>query len=369
MAQLKLGDFVTKRSRVSRATARVARTIHDSFFDASGVYCTGDPRGRPGNPGLLSLLPRRITREGLILDQHIREGRFQRSLSLLAGISGLITGLEVAYEHYRGSYSQRIMYTPVILSAVLGVAGVWGALNRWAARVVLPLTSLTVMLDGLVGFLFHIRGIHRKPGGWRIPIFNLIMGPPLFAPPLFTICGFLGLVASFLRREDDPAYPDAGGIVKVKPLWQRLLPYKIAREGLVLRQDVREGRFQRMLAAAAGISAFFSGFESLYSHYKNNFSYRVQWSPILMTPVLMAACFGALWKRSIAKTFLPVASLLAILNGGIGFFYHMRGVLRRPGGVKKPLYNIVYGPPIFAPLLFAASGFFGLLASLLRREK
>ncbi|HLL78324.1 MAG TPA: hypothetical protein VKT25_02425, partial [Ktedonobacteraceae bacterium] len=188
-----------------------------------------------------SLLPRRVTREGLILDQHIREGRFQRSLSLLAGISGLIAGLEVAYEHYRGSYSQRIMYTPVILSAALGVAGVWGALNRWAARVVLPLTSLTVMLDGLVGLFFHIRGIQRKPGGWRIPIFNLIMGPPLFAPLLFAICGFLGLVASFLRREDDPAYPDAGGIVKVKPLWQRLLPYKIAREGLVLRQDVREG--------------------------------------------------------------------------------------------------------------------------------
>lgn len=38
-----------------------------------------------------------------------------------------------------------------------------------------------------------------------------------------------------------------------------------------------------------------------------------------------------------------------------------------PGGLKLPLYNIIYGPPIFAPLLFAASGFLGLLASLLRR--
>ena len=33
-----------------------------------------------------------------------------------------------------------------------------------------------------------------------------------------------------------------------------------------------------------------------------------------------------------------------------------------------PLYNIIYGPPIFAPLLFAASGFLGLLASLLRER-
>jgi hypothetical protein len=36
--------------------------------------------------------------------------------------------------------------------------------------------------------------------------------------------------------------------------------------------------------------------------------------------------------------------------------------------MKKPIYNIIYGPPIFAPLLFAASGFLGLVASLLRRE-
>jgi hypothetical protein len=37
--------------------------------------------------------------------------------------------------------------------------------------------------------------------------------------------------------------------------------------------------------------------------------------------------------------------------------------------MKKPIYNIVYGPPLFAPLLFAACGFLGLLASLLGREK
>ena len=38
-------------------------------------------------------------------------------------------------------------------------------------------------------------------------------------------------------------------------------------------------------------------------------------------------------------------------------------------GIKKPLYNIMYGPPIFAPLLFAACGTIGLLASLMRRER
>ena len=64
---------------------------------------------------------------------------------------------------------------------------------------------------------------------------------------------------------------------------------------------------------------------------------------------------------------LPLVSLLALLDGAVGTFYHVRGMLRRPGGLKYPLYNLMYGPPVFAPLLFAASGFLGLLASLLRR--
>ena len=90
---------------------------------------------------------------------------------------------------------------------------------------------------------------------------------------------------------------------------------------------------------------------------------------MIVAPALMAAGIGAVANRRVAQTWLPAVSLLAIANGTIGFGYHVRGVLRRPGGLKKPLYNLIYGPPIFAPLLFAASGFLGVLASLLRREK
>lgn len=324
-------------------------------------------RGKNQHAGMQALLPRKITSEGIVLEQHIREGRFQRSLSLITAFSSLLAGLEVTYEHYRGSYGQPVMYSPVLISPILFVASIWGVFSRWAARTVLPLVSIITMIDGLVGFIFHIRGVARKPGGWRIPIFNAIMGPPIFAPPLFAICGFLGLLASLLRREDDLAYPSYPGIPRRRPLWMSLLPRKIMKEGVVIEQDVREGRFQRGLAVAAAVSVFFSGIESLYSHYKNNFRYRVQWTPVIMTPVLMIAGFGTIWSRTIARTLLPLASVLALLNGGIGFLYHVRGVLRRPGGLKLPLYNVMYGPPIFAPLLFAASGFLGLLASLLRR--
>jgi hypothetical protein len=322
---------------------------------------------KPLRSGLLDLLPRKITQEGIVLDQHIREGRFQRSLSLITAASSLLAGLEVTYEHYRGSYGQQVMYTPVLLSPILSIAGVWAVFSQRAARTALPIISAITMLDGVVGFYFHVRGIARKPGGWRIPVFNVIMGPPVFAPLLFAISGFLGVIASLLRREDDPRHTTLPGIPRPRSAWLGWLPQQITREGIVVAQDVREGRFQRVLGIATAVSAFFSGIEALYSHYKNNFTYRVQWTPILLTPTLMIAGIGAVWSRTIARTLLPIVSLLALADGGIGFLYHVRGLIRRPGGLKKPFYNLVYGPPIFAPLLFAASGFLGVLASLLRR--
>jgi hypothetical protein len=115
--------------------------------------------------------------------------------------------------------------------------------------------------------------------------------------------------------------------------------------------------------------AFCSGFEALYSHYKSNFRIKAQWSPVLLTPFLVVAATGAIVSRRVANTFLPAVSVLALANGAAGFFYHARGIVRRPGGLKKPLYNTLYGPPIFAPLLFAACGFLGLMSSLLRRER
>ena len=57
-----------------------------------------------------------------------------------------------------------------------------------------------------------------------------------------------------------------------------------------------------------------------------------QWTPVLLTPVQLAACIGAIRSQVIARKFLPATSGLALLNGTVGFGYHVRGVLRRPGG-------------------------------------
>ncbi|HTU40944.1 MAG TPA: hypothetical protein VMF10_04505 [Candidatus Aquilonibacter sp.] len=294
----------------------------------------------------------------------IREGRFQRSLSLLTAGTSIASGLEVAYEHYRGSYSRRVMYTPVIMSILLAMAGIAGFFSGRAARTILRWISGLTLVDGAVGFYFHLRGIQRKPGGWRLPMTNMIMGPPVFAPLLFGTSAYLGLIASFLQREEASRDIRSGQ----DGLLARLLPAKESRELLSVEQDIREGRFQRQVAIVTGASALLSGFEAFYSHYKNNFRYAAQWTPIFLAPALAAAAFASVKSRRMATTALPALSALASADAAVGFYYHGRGVLRRPGGSKHLLYNIMYGPPIFAPLLFGAAGMLGLLASLLRRK-
>jgi hypothetical protein len=303
-------------------------------------------------------------RDAEIIANYVREGRFQCSLSLVTAGASLISGLEVAYEHYRGSYSRRVMYTPVILSALLSATALTAVLSRQAARGLLRGVSAVTLIDAGVGFYFHVRGIHRKPGGWRLPMTNMIMGPPVFAPLLFGTAAYLGFIASFLQREDERG--DERGAFDT--LLARFLPAREGRELISEEQDIREGRFQKQVAIITAVSALLSGFEAYYSHYKNNFRYWVQWTPIVIAPLLAIAALASIRSRRIARTALPALSVAANADAAVGFYFHLRGVVRRPGGLKHWLYNITYGPPIFAPLLFGAAGFMGLLASLLRRS-
>ena len=278
-------------------------------------------------------------------------------MSLMVFGTSVVSGMEVAYEHYRGSYSNPVMYTPVILSGVLSVAGAAGFFSRRLAKTFLRYTSWLTLADGLVGFCFHIRGIARKPGGWRMPVTNLVMGPPVFAPLLFGTSAYLGVIASYLQREEDHGW--RGGTIEARTALRKV----------DFREEIRIGRFQKHLCVVTAIGTVCSGAEAWYSHYKDNFRYKVQWSPILLTPLLAGAAITSLFSRRVANTLLPAAAGLAMLNGVVGTGYHIRGILRRPAGRKKPLYNILYGPPIFAPMLFAACGMLGMMAYLMRRER
>lgn len=256
--------------------------------------------------------------------------RLQRSLSLLAGLTSGLSGLEVAYMHYRGSYGNRLMWTPILMSQALFGAGVAGALRPRLARTLLPAVSAVTLADCAVGFVFHLRGVQRKPGGWRLFRVNVPMGPPPFAPLLFGMSAYMGILAARM--------PPQGNQVAA--------------------------HLRRHLRLITAIAAVCSGTEALYSHYKSNFRYRVQWTPIAVAPLLAVAALV-----SKPRWLLPAASLAAMADGAAGAGFHARGVLRRSGGRQHLMYNIMYGPPLLAPLLFAACGIFGLLACMMREAK
>ena len=136
------------------------------------------------------------------LVRNIRHGRFERSLAGLTSAGALITGLEIWLEHDRASFSNRMMWLPVALTPGIAAAGAAGVVSRRAAKTVLPIASVLVLVNSLQGQYLHLRGIAQRPGGWRMARYNAEMGPPTFAPLLFGLVGGMGLVAAILRRED-----------------------------------------------------------------------------------------------------------------------------------------------------------------------
>lgn len=133
---------------------------------------------------------------------NIEHGRFERSLSGLTAFSALITTAEVYAEHYRASFGNKMMWSPIIVTPPVVVAGLAGVYSKRWAKTVLPIASTIYMLDGLVGEYYHARGVARRPGGFGQASYNIPMGPPIMAPGLMSIVGMMGVLAALLRRED-----------------------------------------------------------------------------------------------------------------------------------------------------------------------
>ena len=135
------------------------------------------------------------------LVEDLRAGRAQRLLSAATAASALPIGVEIFINHYGGSFGNKWMWTPVALSPALTAAGVAGVFSERAARTVLPALSAVCVLDGAAGVYFHLRGVARKPGGFKEATYNLVMGPPALAPGSLAMIGGIGLMAGVMRRE------------------------------------------------------------------------------------------------------------------------------------------------------------------------
>jgi hypothetical protein len=133
--------------------------------------------------------------------KNVREGRLQKTLAAATALSVPGLAFEIYLEHYKGSFGDKWMWTPIALTPPLTAAGVAGIYSERVAKTWLPALSALYALDGLIGVVTHLRGVQKRPGGLHEPTYNLVMGPPLLAPGSLTLVGFLGILAAIAKRE------------------------------------------------------------------------------------------------------------------------------------------------------------------------
>jgi hypothetical protein len=133
---------------------------------------------------------------------NVRAGRMQKMLAATTALSVPPLAFEIYFEHYKGSFGDKWMWTPIVLTPPLTAAGIAGFYSEKAARTWLPALSALYALDGAIGVITHLRGVQKRPGGLLgEPTYNLVMGPPLLAHGSLCLVGALGMLAAIARRE------------------------------------------------------------------------------------------------------------------------------------------------------------------------
>lgn len=129
-----------------------------------------------------------------------------RRLNRAAGTLAASVLADSSVEHYRGSFKNRAMFTPLIVSALTLATSVHGTSDaRPAAHRARDMTYLLAAATGLIGTGFHIYNVGKKVGGfsWQ----NLFYAAPLGAPMAILLSGLLGFARSGCARasrERDP---------------------------------------------------------------------------------------------------------------------------------------------------------------------
>lgn len=147
------------------------------------------------------ILPRWMSLDLEVVLRETRQGRLQLTFSVLAAFAALASGFEAYAQHRRGAFHSWLMWTPIALTPPMVVASALSFIDGRLARLLLPWLSLGMIVDGLVGFVEHVKGVARLPGGFRFAAYNITMGPPIFAPLFFLSVGLLGWLAAVLRPE------------------------------------------------------------------------------------------------------------------------------------------------------------------------
>ena len=258
-----------------------------------------------------------------------------RRLNRAAGTLALSVLADSAVEHYRGSFENRAMYTPLVSATLTLLASAHGVADRReAAHVGRDVTYVLAAAVGLVGTGFHLYNIGKREGGFSW--LNLFYAAPLGAPAALSLSGLLGFAAERVRNTKRGTAP-------------RLFGLPAARVVSVV--------------TSAGLAGTVGEVGLL--HFRGAFQDPFMFLPVTIPPLaagLMAdtARLGRPPRplRNAARWVLRGTTLLGF--AGMGF--HAYGVGRGMGGWRNWSQNVLNGPPIPAPPSFTGLALAGLAA-------
>ena len=122
-----------------------------------------------------------------------------RQLNRAAGTLAFSVLADSSVEHYRGSFKNKAMFTPLIVSALtLGMSLHGTADKRPLTHGVRDTTYLLAAVTGLLGSGFHLYNVGKRTGGfsWQ----NLFYGAPLGAPIAILLAGLIGFCSERVRE-------------------------------------------------------------------------------------------------------------------------------------------------------------------------
>lgn len=254
-------------------------------------------------------------------------------LNRASGLIAISTLLDSGVEHYRGSFENKAMFTPLATSALtLAVSAHGTGDSRPGNHGLRDATYAAAALTGVVGTGFHVYNVGKRPGGfsWQ----NLFYGSPLGAPGAVSLVGLLGYYSERLRDKEADRAPTVFG----QPAGGALAAL-----------------------TSAGLAATTA--EAALLHFRGAYHDPFMYVPVTVPPVAALLLGGAAVRRARGPRRLTRQWLrLTAAAGFAGAGFHVLGVSRSMGGWYNWSQNVLNGPPIPTPPSFTGLALAGLAA-------
>jgi hypothetical protein len=252
-------------------------------------------------------------------------------MALTVVLLSLLVVAESWLGHYRSGFPLRAQYVPLTIGAALAIAGVAAAAAPAAiwATTGFRVAGVAAVITGLVGAGYHHWfGIVKKAGGYRWLLHYLMYGAPQLAPLALSVVGALAVVVAHALSGHD--------VFLETSIWRIMLA--IVSLG--------------MAGAIAQVWIL---------HYRGAFNTPLMYAPLVIPPLaVISAAWMSAAPSAAAEAASRVSLWLTFLVGFVGLGMHLRGLDRQMGGLHVFLFNVLQGPPPFAPAVFSGLSAVGL---------